>query len=169
MRRLYFERGILVFVEGWVIGVSKLQTASDRGRMSPRCLTKPRVVTARVMLGLCHRPISPSWIDLYPPSPPMAHPAAPTSLDALNKFKFVRILNEDPLTHSITLLGNFPERDGLGDVPAIVRVEKTALNVNDAPHLFGERRSIRKVVLEESTDIVRFLTMDSALLIECCF
>ena len=145
--------------------------------LSVKCLTKtkrkplPRVVTARVTLGLCHRPISesPSWIDLFPPSPLMAHPAAPTSLDALNKFKFERILNEDPLTHSITLLGNFPERDGLGDVPAIVRVEKTALNVNDAPHLFGERRSIRKVVLEESTDIVRFLTMDSALLIECCF
>lgn len=86
----------------------------------------------------------------------MSHASAPNSLEALNKFKFERILNEDPLNHSLHLLGTFP---GAGvdneQVSAIVRIEKTALNPTDATRFFGEMGLVQKVEVEGSTDIVR--------------
>lgn len=80
---------------------------------------------------------------------------APMSLKTLRNFKFERILNEDPITHSLALLGTLPASDSADDaVQAVVRVEKTALNSNDAPRLFAEDGLIKRLQLEESTDIV---------------
>jgi len=79
----------------------------------------------------------------------------PTSLTTLKNFKFERILHEDPTTHSLALLGTLPASQIAGEiVQAIVRVEKTALNSNDASRFFGEDGLIIKFRLEESTDIV---------------
>ncbi|KAF5377947.1 hypothetical protein D9615_006755 [Tricholomella constricta] len=91
----------------------------------------------------------------------MSHPAAPTSLDKLNKFKFKRLINEDPLTHSLILLGSFPVPvDGSTeseDVMAIVRIEKTALDPAQAQHLFADDGIVKRIALEESTDIYTWL------------
>lgn len=83
-----------------------------------------------------------------------SHPPSLTSLEALKKFTLERILNEDPITHALTILGNIPAPDA-GWVKAIIRIEKTALNSDDAPRFFGARGLLKKVELEESTDIVR--------------
>jgi len=93
----------------------------------------------------------------------MAHPAAPTSFSALNQFNFQRILNEDPLTHSLIILGTFPSRDldNNNQVKAIVRIEKTALNLGDGSKIFGDNGIVKKVQLEESTDIVRMWAIPS--------
>ncbi|CAA7265465.1 unnamed protein product [Cyclocybe aegerita] len=88
----------------------------------------------------------------------MSHPASPKSLEALNAFTFERILHEDPITHSLTLLGTFPnQNDASAKVQAIVRIEKTALTAEDSPRFFGENGLIRKVEVEESTDIYTWL------------
>lgn len=87
----------------------------------------------------------------------MSHPAAPTSLDKLCKFHFEKVINEDPLTHSLTLLGSFPAEDTTDSdrVKAIVRIEKTALHPERASSYFAPQSGlIRRVSLEESTDIV---------------
>lgn len=73
----------------------------------------------------------------------------------LQKFTFERVLNEDPLTHSLILLGSFPDPSSNQIVKAVVRVEKTALKPSDGPSFFGETGLINKMALEESTDIVR--------------
>jgi len=91
----------------------------------------------------------------------MTHPAPPTSLSALNQFAFDRVLNEDPLTHSLIILGKLPSTDGNNLVRAIVRIEKTALNPGDSSIFFGDNGIIKKVQLEESTDIVRMWTVAS--------
>ena len=84
----------------------------------------------------------------------MSHPATPKSLEALRKFTFERLLNEDPLYHSLTLLGEFPDPENpSGKVKAVVRVEKTALDPADAPKFFGESGFIKTIELEQSTDI----------------
>ena len=98
----------------------------------------------------------------------MSHPVAPTSLDRLNKFRLDKVLNDDPLTHTLTLLGTLPGED-TAPVKAIVRIEKTAWNSQHAGSLLGEDGLIHRVNLEESTDIVcvvpsqsfRSLTLDS--------
>ncbi|KAF8887123.1 scavenger mRNA decapping enzyme [Infundibulicybe gibba] len=82
----------------------------------------------------------------------MSHPDAPKSLDALNQFQFDRIINEDPITHSLVLLGTFPSGDPNGArVLGIVRIEKTALDPGSAKDLL--KNLLQKVHLEESTDI----------------
>ncbi|KAJ3505420.1 hypothetical protein NLJ89_g7426 [Agrocybe chaxingu] len=88
----------------------------------------------------------------------MSHPASPKSLETLNNFSFERILHEDPITHSLTLLGTFPnQNDVSAKVQAIVRIEKTALSAEDSPRFFGENGLIRNVEVEESTDIYTWL------------
>ena len=58
--------------------------------------------------------------------------SAPTSLDRLISFDFERVLNEDPATHSLIVLGSFPGVQGPDSpgerVRAIIRIEKTALH-----------------------------------------
>jgi m7GpppX diphosphatase len=85
----------------------------------------------------------------------MSHPAAPKDLKRLQRFKFERILNEDTLTHSIIFLGYLPDSDEDDDVQAIIRIEKTALDPVQVPSIFQSLSGIDKVVLEQSTDIVR--------------
>ncbi|KAF9054889.1 scavenger mRNA decapping enzyme [Panaeolus papilionaceus] len=87
----------------------------------------------------------------------MSHPASPQNLAQLNGFKFEKLINEDPATHSLTLLGSFPDLQGQDQVTAIVRIEKTTLNASDAHRFFGENGLIKKAVLEESTDIYTWL------------
>jgi m7GpppX diphosphatase len=86
----------------------------------------------------------------------MSNPAAPKSLSDLEKFTFERVLNEDPLTHTLILLGTFP-RPEPSDEPlkAVIRIEKTALNPGDGPRFFGANGIIKRVEVEGSTDIVR--------------
>ncbi|KAF6747857.1 mRNA decapping enzyme [Ephemerocybe angulata] len=83
----------------------------------------------------------------------MSHPSSPKDLTDLRQFRFERVLNEDPLTHSLALLGRF-EKD---NTQAIIRIEKTALDAASAPHYFAEDGLIQKVQLEESTDIYTWL------------
>ncbi|RXW18165.1 hypothetical protein EST38_g7689 [Candolleomyces aberdarensis] len=80
----------------------------------------------------------------------MSHSAAPKDLADLRRFRFERVLNEDPLIHSIALLGTLSEDP---EVQAIIRIEKTALDASDAPRLFAEDGLIQSVKLEQSTDI----------------
>jgi len=92
----------------------------------------------------------------------MFHPAAPTSLEKLTKFNFERVVNEDPLTHIITILGTLPAPQSQGDagerVRAIIRIERTAIAPDQAESLFsGENASLTRVALEESTDIYTWL------------
>jgi m7GpppX diphosphatase len=85
----------------------------------------------------------------------MTRPSSPASLEALEKFTLERILNDDPVTHALTLLGNIPAPNTEeGRVTAIIRIEKTALSPEDAPRFFGPSGLVKKAELEESTDIV---------------
>ncbi|KAF8636040.1 hypothetical protein AX15_000197 [Amanita polypyramis BW_CC] len=89
----------------------------------------------------------------------MSHPASPTSFEALNKFAFERVINEDPITHSLVLLGTLPGPEPNSNptssrVQAIIRIEKTALDVSTAPLLFASDSGlIQRAHLGESTDI----------------
>ncbi|KAF8994468.1 HIT-like domain-containing protein [Cyathus striatus] len=83
----------------------------------------------------------------------MSHPSAPKSFSALNTFKFERILNDDPLSHSLIILGTFATSEGNERVQAVVRIEKTALHPSEAPQFFGENGLIKKVEFGNSTDI----------------
>jgi m7GpppX diphosphatase len=87
----------------------------------------------------------------------MSHSAAPKTLEALRKFKFERVLNENALTHSIIFLGSLPEPEGDNEVQAIIRIEKTALEPSQIPSVFHSLSGIERVQLEQSTDIVRSL------------
>ena len=85
----------------------------------------------------------------------MAHPSSIASLESLKNFSLERILNEDPFTHALTFLGNVPApNDEETKVKVIIRIEKTALNSEEAPCFFGHKGLIKKAELEESTDIV---------------
>ncbi|KAF8228052.1 HIT-like protein [Tricholoma matsutake] len=86
----------------------------------------------------------------------------PVSLDKLTKFNFEKIINEDPATHTIILLGTLPDTQGQDDsgerVRAIIRIEKTALAPDQAKSFFsGENALVTRVELEESTDIYTWL------------
>jgi hypothetical protein len=101
----------------------------------------------------------------------MSHLPSLASPEALEKFTFERILNDDPITRALSLLGNIPApNDEGGRVKAIIRIEKTALNPEDAPRFFGPRGLITKAELEESTDIVCFDSFNRCLvLVQMCF
>ena len=80
----------------------------------------------------------------------MAHPSAPQNLDDLKAFTFERVLNEDPVSHSLTILGS------LGSSQAIIRIEKAALDAATAPKLLSKEGGlVQRADLEQSTDIVR--------------
>ncbi|KAF9561794.1 mRNA decapping enzyme [Agrocybe pediades] len=88
----------------------------------------------------------------------MSHPAAPTSFDALKAFAYERILNEDPFTHSIILLGTFPVPANLSErVKAVVRIERTTLNADEGVRLLGDPGLLTRIKLEQSTDIYTWL------------
>ena len=77
----------------------------------------------------------------------------------LKKFSFQRVLDEDPSTHTLVLLGTLPNSpdalDSEKTAEAIVRVERTTLSAKDAPFFFGDNGLIKKTTLEGNTDIVR--------------
>ncbi|KAH6916829.1 mRNA decapping enzyme [Coprinopsis sp. MPI-PUGE-AT-0042] len=78
----------------------------------------------------------------------MSHPSAPQTLQDLKAFDFQRILNEDPISHSLTILGS------LGGSQAIVRIEKAPLDATAAPSFLRKDDGlIERVNLEQSTDI----------------
>lgn len=63
-------------------------------------------------------------------------------------------LLSDPVAHSLTLLGTFPDvEDAQSRSPAIIRIEKTALSASLAPTVVTQ--SLDNVQLMENTDIVR--------------
>lgn len=85
----------------------------------------------------------------------MSNPAAPKSLSRLNEFSFIKVLLEDPFSHSIVLLGTFPSpTDPTDKIQAIVRIEKTALNSENPGRFLSENGYVQRIELEESTDIV---------------
>lgn len=80
----------------------------------------------------------------------------------LNKFTFERIINEDPATHSLALLGTLPlPDDPQTRAQAIVRIEKTALDANKASFYFSSNVDnpslLQRVQLAGRSDIVRNL------------
>lgn len=83
----------------------------------------------------------------------MSHSSSPKNLADLRHFQLERVLNEDPLTHCIALLGSLA-KEGQERVQAIIRLEKTALEANNAARYFSPDGVIQRVELEESTDIV---------------
>jgi m7GpppX diphosphatase len=87
----------------------------------------------------------------------MSHPATPKSFETLRRFKFERVLNEDPLTHFLVFLGSLPVPGSDDNVQAIIRLEKTALDPSQIPSIFHSLSGIERVEIEQSTDIVRAL------------
>ncbi|KAG5638862.1 hypothetical protein H0H81_009415 [Sphagnurus paluster] len=91
----------------------------------------------------------------------MSHPAAPINLEKLNRFRFERVINEDPLTHSLILLGSLPGHSEVSSdgehVAAIVKIERTALDPENASDFFSDKGLVKRVALEESTDIYTWL------------
>ena len=78
----------------------------------------------------------------------------------LNKFIFERIINEDPATHSLALLGSLPSpHDPQIRAQAIIRIEKTALDANNASFYFSSNTdnpgSLQRIQLAGHSDIVR--------------
>ncbi|KAH9918749.1 scavenger mRNA decapping enzyme [Epithele typhae] len=73
-----------------------------------------------------------------------------TSVTAIQRFQLERVLNEDPITHALTLLGQLPIGDSDESATAIVRIEKTALSGESAGSLLSGIPTTRMI---ESTDI----------------
>ncbi|KAJ1302195.1 hypothetical protein OPQ81_001021 [Rhizoctonia solani] len=108
-------------------------------------------------------------------------------LRRLENFKLDRVLNEDPLSHSISVLGTLPERDqGDKRIPTILQVTKTPITAeeitsiqgvfgkletigqNDIYHWvlgwLGERRSpdVKITIVENATEVhIRKFTKQS--------
>ncbi|KAI0684504.1 scavenger mRNA decapping enzyme [Cytidiella melzeri] len=81
-------------------------------------------------------------------------------LESLRGFQLEQILNEDPLAHSLTLLGKVRIKLADNDEPAryvsaILRVEKTALPASVASTVLAEQLS--NVQLLDSTDIYSWM------------
>ncbi|CAE6495449.1 unnamed protein product [Rhizoctonia solani] len=67
------------------------------------------------------------------------------NLDRLERFKLERVLNEDPLSHSISVLGTLPEGDRDGRRPTIVQVTKTPITaeaISSIQGVFGKLETI---------------------------
>ncbi|KAI0777504.1 scavenger mRNA decapping enzyme [Trametes elegans] len=77
------------------------------------------------------------------------------STEILQHFQFERVLNEDPVTHALTLLGTLPVKGSSEHTQAIVRIEKTALTSEGADRLLSELLQDSKSI--EGTDIYHWL------------
>ncbi|KAI0746574.1 scavenger mRNA decapping enzyme [Daedaleopsis nitida] len=77
------------------------------------------------------------------------------TLGTLKQFRFERLLNEDPTTHALTLLGTLPVEGTSEHAHAILRIEKTTLPVDSAEHIVSELLANTKAI--ESTDIYTWL------------
>ncbi|KAI0646139.1 scavenger mRNA decapping enzyme [Trametes meyenii] len=76
-------------------------------------------------------------------------------ITVLKQFRFDRVLNEDPVTHALTLLGSLPVHSTSEHVQAIVRIEKTALTADYAAELLPGLLKDSKLI--EGTDIYTWL------------
>ncbi|KAI0330054.1 scavenger mRNA decapping enzyme [Cubamyces sp. BRFM 1775] len=76
-------------------------------------------------------------------------------LAILQEFRFERVLNEDPITHALTILGTLPVEGKSEHAQAIVRIEKTALIGDQADQLFPGQLKDSKLI--DSTDIYTWL------------
>ncbi|KAI0674140.1 scavenger mRNA decapping enzyme [Trametes maxima] len=76
-------------------------------------------------------------------------------LTVLKQFRFDRVLNEDPVTHALTLLGSLPVDGTSEHAQAIVRIEKTALTADHAAELLPGLLEDSKLI--EGTDIYTWL------------
>ncbi|KAI0795654.1 scavenger mRNA decapping enzyme [Abortiporus biennis] len=74
-----------------------------------------------------------------------------SDLDYLKQFKFDRVLNDDPITHSLALLGTFPDpKDSSQALPAVVRLERSSLSADLSSSLWD---NVSTTKLVQSTDI----------------
>jgi len=73
-------------------------------------------------------------------------------LQFLKQFKFERILNEDPITHSLALLGKFTE--GEESSPAVVRIERSTLSAQSSDDFW---KGVERINIVESNDIYHWL------------
>ncbi|KZT13309.1 scavenger mRNA decapping enzyme [Laetiporus sulphureus 93-53] len=78
---------------------------------------------------------------------------------ALRLFQFDRVLNNDPATHTITILGTFSKADNASTTdapsPAIVRIETLALTADTAQNILS--KSLKDIKLLGSNDIYTWL------------
>jgi hypothetical protein len=89
-----------------------------------------------------------------------SHEHHPMTPEDLNKFIFERIINEDPATHSLALLGSLPSPDDPQTrAQAIIRIEKTALDANNVSFYFSSNTGtpglLQRIELAGHSDIVR--------------
>ncbi|EIN09161.1 scavenger mRNA decapping enzyme [Punctularia strigosozonata HHB-11173 SS5] len=78
-------------------------------------------------------------------------------LQSLKAFHFTRVLNDDPVSRSLTVLGTLPQGDFAdSSSPAVLRLERTsfALSPSDIDSL---TKSLHRIRLEEHTDIYTWL------------
>ncbi|KAH9855669.1 scavenger mRNA decapping enzyme [Lenzites betulinus] len=73
----------------------------------------------------------------------------------LKQFRYERVLNEDSITHALTLLGTLPVGNSSDHAQAIVRIEKTALTADQAEQLLPALLKDTKLI--EGTDIYTWL------------
>lgn len=86
----------------------------------------------------------------------MTDPMNLGSLEDLNKFKFGRLIEEGPDSRFLLVLGSFPhllDSDGKTPVNAIIRFEKTALNVSTASQFLGRSGSVQRAELDQVADV----------------
>ncbi|KAI1798380.1 scavenger mRNA decapping enzyme [Ganoderma leucocontextum] len=76
-------------------------------------------------------------------------------LTILKQFQFERVLNEDPITHALTLLGKLPLAGTSESADAIVRIEKTALSTDSAGDILTKSLASSKLI--EGTDIYTWM------------
>ncbi|RPD65267.1 scavenger mRNA decapping enzyme [Lentinus tigrinus ALCF2SS1-7] len=76
-------------------------------------------------------------------------------LEHLKQFQYERVLNEDPITHALTLLGTLPVQDTSERAHAILRIEKTPLSVDSADRIIPQFLESTKLI--EGTDIYHWL------------
>lgn len=73
-------------------------------------------------------------------------------INSLRLFTFERILNDDPVAHSLTLLGTIPDiQNPETELQAIIRVEKTSLPAQQGPTLITH--FLKDVQFMENNDI----------------
>lgn len=80
-------------------------------------------------------------------------PIMATELKPIQGFRLTRILNDDPLAHALTLLGDVPSNAGTERSQAILRIEKTALS-SDTGDSLSAGTLLNRLELEGHTDIV---------------
>jgi len=93
---------------------------------------------------------------LFNLSQTMMHLGTLTTLENLNTFKFERLINGDPESRFLLILGSFPhllDSDGKTPANAIIRIEKTAFNISTASQILGGSGCIQRAELDKVTEV----------------